>query len=127
MNKYIIILLITSLIHTTINGIQVINQQYRIETIQNISSVDYTLIHLRNNQSTIKCSFCKMIVNAIRKMMTKLSTFQMIHFIIHEMCSIIEEHTVECYNLASQIIDSYVIIFNRTEALDTCMQISFCS
>ncbi|CAH8520535.1 unnamed protein product [Schistosoma haematobium] len=127
MNKYIIILLITSLIHTTINGIQLINKQYRIETIQNISSADYTLIHLRNNQPTIKCSFCKMIVNAIRKMMTKLSTFQMIHLIIHEMCSVVEDHTVECYDVASQIIDAYVIIFNRTEALDTCMQVSFCS
>ncbi|CAI2726957.1 unnamed protein product [Schistosoma spindalis] len=124
MNKYFIIIitiLITILIHTTINGIQLINEQYRIETVSN------TLIHIRDIQSTIKCSFCKVIVNAVRKIMTKLSTFQMIHLIIHEMCSVVEDHTVECYDVASQIVDSYIIIFNRTEALDTCMQVSFCS
>uniref|UniRef100_A0A3Q0KTY8 Saposin B-type domain-containing protein n=2 Tax=Schistosoma mansoni TaxID=6183 RepID=A0A3Q0KTY8_SCHMA len=116
-NYFLIILLYTIWINRRTNGTQLMNKQCN----EDISSSNYTI------QSTIKCSFCKIIVNTARKVMMKLSTIEMIHSIIYEMCSVIEEYTLECYDVASQIVDSYLIVFNRTQALDTCMQVSFCS
>ncbi|CAH8842291.1 unnamed protein product [Trichobilharzia szidati] len=74
-----------------------------------------------NVTSSILCSFCMITVNFARKFLTKPSSFEVIHGIISEMCSVVQDYEIECYDLAAQIVDSYVIVFNRTDAVDTCL------
>nr|CAH8842824.1 unnamed protein product [Trichobilharzia regenti] len=79
-----------------------------------------------NITSSIKCSFCVMAVNFARKFLTKPSSFEVIHGIISEMCSVVQDYEIECYDVAAQIVDSYVIVFNRTDAVDSCLQVNLC-
>ncbi|CAH8479454.1 unnamed protein product [Schistosoma turkestanicum] len=120
MKIYFVIILFAVLISTVIHGTKIVNKHYH-ENFIHISSPNDTFRQFPNILSTIKCFFCKKVINLTREFIIKLSTLQTIHFIIQEMCSVVEDYTLVCYDVASQIVDSYLIIFNRTEAVDTCM------
>ncbi|CAH8496835.1 unnamed protein product [Heterobilharzia americana] len=97
------------------------------ENVVNVSSKHSSLVETFKTSTTITCSFCMIAVNLAKKFITKPSVFQLIHGIVTEMCSVVEGYKMECYDVASQIVDSYMIVFNRTESLDTCLQVNFCN
>ncbi|KAH8860790.1 hypothetical protein KSF78_0007312 [Schistosoma japonicum] len=116
MNRYYVVLLvlyIVSIIATNVT--KAANRQWRNSA------------HFQNTQSSIKCPLCIMMVNVARNLIVKSRSFQTIHYIIREMCSVVLSYSIVCYDVASQIVDSYVVIFNRTEALETCMQVKLCN
>ncbi|KAH8860791.1 hypothetical protein KSF78_0007312 [Schistosoma japonicum] len=83
MNRYYVVLLvlyIVSIIATNVT--KAANRQWRNSA------------HFQNTQSSIKCPLCIMMVNVARNLIVKSRSFQTIHYIIREMCSVVLSYSI---------------------------------